>query len=479
MDDFCNNGGREQPDGSDFAPSPRGGSGVAALSGFARLRSRVAPSSPTVQIGAISLVDQAVVSGTSFLTTVIVGRTCGADGLGMYALAFTVVVLISCGQESLISTPYAVYRARVEPHARAAYAGSVLLHFGLLAAIASLGFAAAAAAMQWLPEHGEAATMLWVLAGVMPLILLRELVRRLGFAHLGFAAVLAADATVAAVQLSGLALLAAADALSPATAYASMGLSCALAAAVWLALSRIPFTLRLDVVVDHLRRNLRLGRWIFAAMMALMLQLSSVQWLVAALLGISETGVFVACMSVVMLVNPFVQGVSNVLVPKTALAYADGGNRALRRVVWRATELVGLAMAGFCGVVVVAGEPLLTLLYGREYVGHRDLLILLAVALTIRSLSMPSYNGLQAADRADYTFFANLLGLVVTTCLALGLATPWGVAGAGWALLAGEAVAAGARWTAFRHVMRAVPSADSAMTRASVLVGPSLSRERG
>lgn len=41
----------------------------------------------------LSLLDQAVVSGTSFITTLLIGRICGAEELGIYSLAFTLIVL--------------------------------------------------------------------------------------------------------------------------------------------------------------------------------------------------------------------------------------------------------------------------------------------------------------------------------------------------------------------------------------------------
>src|SRR5438105_2895107 len=53
--------------------------------------------------GVLAVADQAVVSGTSFLTTVLIGRWCGPGELGIYSLGVTLLVSWVCVQESLIA----------------------------------------------------------------------------------------------------------------------------------------------------------------------------------------------------------------------------------------------------------------------------------------------------------------------------------------------------------------------------------------
>src|SRR5436190_12762522 len=73
----------------------------------------------------VALVDQALVSGTRFLATIIVGRYCGAGELGTYTLAFSLLVLVGCFQEAIVTTPYAVFGQRLRRRSRATYAGAV------------------------------------------------------------------------------------------------------------------------------------------------------------------------------------------------------------------------------------------------------------------------------------------------------------------------------------------------------------------
>src|SRR3954463_3310893 len=83
-----------------------------------------------------ALVDQGLVSGTRFLTTIIIGRYCGAGDLGTYSLAFSVLVLGGCFQEAIVTTPYAVLGQRLRRRSRTTYAGGIArMHF--VAAVAS------------------------------------------------------------------------------------------------------------------------------------------------------------------------------------------------------------------------------------------------------------------------------------------------------------------------------------------------------
>ncbi len=64
------------------------------------------------QTHALALADQAVVSGTSFLTMVVVGRSTSASELGLYSIASSLLVASVTIQDSLISLPYTIQRHR-------------------------------------------------------------------------------------------------------------------------------------------------------------------------------------------------------------------------------------------------------------------------------------------------------------------------------------------------------------------------------
>ena len=64
--------------------------------------------------GIISLADQAVASATNFVTGIIIARTCSKEELGLYMLGFSLILLMTDFQTSLITTPYMVYAPRLK-----------------------------------------------------------------------------------------------------------------------------------------------------------------------------------------------------------------------------------------------------------------------------------------------------------------------------------------------------------------------------
>ena len=78
--------------------------------------------------GIVSLADQAVASATNFLTGVIIARACSKEELGLYMLGFSLILLMTDFQTSLITTPYMVYAPRLKGSAHALYTGSTLIH---------------------------------------------------------------------------------------------------------------------------------------------------------------------------------------------------------------------------------------------------------------------------------------------------------------------------------------------------------------
>src|SRR5262245_24649164 len=56
----------------------------------------------------LSIFDQGVVSGTSFVTSVLIGRLCSQEDLGVYSLALSVVFILRGIQGELTSTPYMI-----------------------------------------------------------------------------------------------------------------------------------------------------------------------------------------------------------------------------------------------------------------------------------------------------------------------------------------------------------------------------------
>jgi O-antigen/teichoic acid export membrane protein len=407
-----------------------------------------------------ALADQAVVSGTSFITTIVIGRWCLPSELGIYSLGISLLVSWLAVQESVISLPYIIYRQRPVQGTPPEHAGGSLAHNALLSvlAIAVLGVTA----MGLSARGAELAAVTWALAGVVPFALLREFGRRFAFAHLKVARSLMLDLAVAVIQLAGLGWLAWTARLTATTACAAIGNACALVGGAWLYLARGNFAIRADQVWATMEKSWRVGKWLFASQLTLLVQGYITYWLLAWVAGTAATGVYAACMSVVLFSNPFTMGVSNILAPKAALALHEGGGARLQREVIRDSLLLGAAMALFCALVSLAGEDVVRLLYhGKAYEGHGHVIVVLALALLASAVGFPASNALACMERPRAIFWAGLFAVVVTVGLVYWLVVKWGLVGAAYGFLAGNVAGSVGRWIAFLALVpRSGPIAD-------------------
>lgn len=408
---------------------------------------------PAAVRSVLALADQAVVSGVSFLTTVLIGRLAGPDELGLYSLGFSLVLLVLSVQQSLVTAPYTVYCHRTREGGQAEYAGSVLLHSAALMIVAMLGLAgwSLAAGAGFGPPR--LAGVVWVLVGTAPCLLLRDFARGYALAHLRVPTVLALDGAVAAGQVIGLAGLAVCGRLTAGGAFLVMGLSCLPVAAGWLVAARREFAPRPAAARGELRRSWSFAKWVFAGQMVANLNSDVfIVWLLAVVLGKGATGVFAACFTVVLFSNPFILGVNQILTPQIAHAFAAGGRDELRRVARKADLLVVGVMSLFCLVVMVWGGTALRLIYGAEYAGHQATVTVLALAILASNASMGAGKGLWVLDRPDANLMARLVGLAVTVAVASCLIGRWEVFGVACGWLAGSVADSAARYIAFARL---------------------------
>jgi O-antigen/teichoic acid export membrane protein len=396
----------------------------------------------------LAVLDQVVVSGTSFLALVMIGRATSAGELGVYALSISLLIWLLTSQEALITIPYTVQQHRPQG-TPTEHAGDSLTLSGLLSALATVMLGASALGMSALHAPPEMVGMTWALAAVAPFALLREFGRRFAFAQLRAGTALMLDVAAAATQLGVLGLLAWTDRLSASTALAAIAVGGGLAGTAWLFLARGNFAVRGDQLPKTMRQSWSLGKWLLATQLMVMMQVQINYWLLAWIADTTATGVYAACMSVASLANPMLLGSANILNARAALALKEGSAR-LRREAIRDSLLLGMAMIVFCASILFAGNDLMHLLYpGQAYADHGHTVMVLALAPLAVALGLPAWSGLTSIGRSREVFFTGSLGVVLTAVLAWFLVAGSGLQGAAYAFLGGTVARSAARWLVF------------------------------
>jgi O-antigen/teichoic acid export membrane protein len=398
---------------------------------------------------ALALADQAVVSGASFLTMVVIGRFAAPSQLGLYAIGASLLVSSINIQDSLISLPYTIQRHRTLG-TPAEHAGSSLTLSALLSSLATLVLSLTALALSVRGVEPGLQAMTWAVAAVVPFALLRQFGRRFAFAHLHIGQALMLDSTVALMQLAGLGWLGWTGRISGATAIAALGAACASIAIVWLYLSRHNLAIPGNRVRATAQQSWALGKWLFACQIATSLQWYVAYWVLAVVLGTTATGIYAACVSVVLFANPLIMGLSNIFMPRAVLAFEEGGGAQLRRQVIRDSLLLGAVMTLFCLIIVLVGEDLMRLLYhGKAYEGHGHIVTVLALGLLASAAAMPPANALASIERASASFWTWSFGTALTVVLVWWLVIRWGLSGAASGFFVGNLAVLGGSWIAF------------------------------
>lgn len=390
-----------------------------------------------VQKGFLALADQGVVSATGLATSVVIGRLATPAELGIYYLALNIVLFVRGLQEQTISTPYMIYHHRREGAEAAAYAGSCLMHQMALAALTVAGLLVVTHVLPSGFGLGYMSPTLYVLLFAAPILLLREYVRHISFAHLRMGAALGLDVVVGILQIVGLLILARFALLSAAHAYGVIAIACSVAVYAWFWRVRLPMRLKGDRFLSDWRHNWSFGKWAVAGQLVGSASIFLLPWILTHARGTDATGVFAAALTLVGLSNVFMMGVANYLTPKSVRAYATGGVRGLRRVL-RTTAFFFMATLGplFLAVWLV-GEPIALMVYGDQYAGMRAVMALLALSFLVNSLGVTASNGLYAMEHIRSNFTADLWMTGIGLAAAVALVYPFGVIGAAWARLIG------------------------------------------
>jgi O-antigen/teichoic acid export membrane protein len=376
-----------------------------------------------------------------------IGRWTNPIELGLYAIGVSTLQAFLTVQAALISLPYTVQRH--SPIGTAAErAGNALMQCGLLS-ILTIAILAVAAFGLGAHDARPEVVLILTLAGVAPFVLLREFGRQFAFAHLHAGRALWLDGAVVAIQLAALSWLGLTGRLTSSSAYAAIGVGCALPSLLWLYLARADFAIRMAQLRTAMKRSWSLGKWVFGSNISYALQVYLTYLLLAWLVGKSATGIYAAGLSIATLCNPLILGLGNILLPRGVLAFKEGNIARLQREVTWDLLLRVAPMALFCLVIFLVGEELLYLLYGSEYAGHAYLLSVLTFMILAAVAGFPASNALLSMEHPREIFQADVLSAALAVALIWLFVGEWGLLGAAYASLIGNLVRTTGYWIAF------------------------------
>ncbi len=418
----------------------------------ARVRRLIASQPHTTQ-AILSLTDQAIFSGTSFVTAVIVGRATPPDVLGLYYLTLTIAYIAIGLQEAMIAAPYAILAARRTGRDLVEFTGSTWIHYFAWSGMCVLGLVTGVAALRFSGGAGVVVG-LETLIVVLPLLLLRECIRRFAFARLRPATALMIDAAVSAFQLGSLLTLWYMDRLTLVAIFVTMALSCALPSFAWLFMNRSStIFVRQRILPDWLAKW-SIAQWSLASFLLSNTIPFVMPWIVDVVNGEVAAGIYGASATLIGVTNVLILGVSNFLMPKAAEALADRGARGLRRVLLAMALLFVVLIGAFCITIFVTGDAIPVFVYGAEFKGTGALVATLSANILVAALGMIAAQGMLVVGRQKHNFVIDICMFSTTMIAAAFLVPRSGPLGAAQASLLGVLLGTLLRTVVLQQVLR-------------------------
>lgn len=408
----------------------------------ARIRSLV--SGKAGRLGFWAVLDQGLFSLTNFLTAVIIGRCCGPAELGVYVLAFSVVMLSVCLARATLVSPYVVVSQELHGSRLQSMRGTLLIAIWTLGSVSAVVACVVAFAL-------ESGGIAFALALAMPAALFRDFLRRLSIAELQVKSAVGLDWVIGCLQIGLLCSLWRSGQLTAQSALMACSAIWAVVAVVWLYAMRGQFRIQAREFHENFAHIWPIGRWVGMSQMISTTQAFVLPWILAVVHSIELAGAYGACWTVVQIASPAIEGLGNLLSPALARSASQGAWKSLLYRVRVATCVFGLMMAGLLSFVLLLGGQALMWIYGAGYAQHYGVLVLLTLAAAAINLGIPASKALTQLGRAETNFWITLMSLCLTVGAAGTLLYLLGEHGAALGLIVGAACATVFRWIQLRN----------------------------
>jgi O-antigen/teichoic acid export membrane protein len=376
--------------------------------------------------------DQGLFALSNVALHILLARLLAPADYGVFAVAYSLFVLLSSVHMGLVVEPMMVFGAgRFRDHS-ATYWRTVRLGHWAISAGGSMILVLGGIVLRPYMQSALPSALL-MLGLVSPLMLLLVLTRRACYVYLEPSLPALAGLVYMAFVLLGAWLLASHGWLSPASALGLMGLGSAVSAGFLLLPLRQPGEVsRPGVGRKAIRDHWGYGRWAIGATTAGWIP-ANVFYLVLPLWGgLEATAALRALMNLALPLQHTYSAVGAVLVPHlvrvrgTARWSSALTSVFLFFIVGAALYWLGLGLLG---------RPLVELLYGGTYTSHAGLLWVIGLVPLAGAGIMVAGSALRALERPKLVFAANSASGALALSLGLGLVLSWGVGGAAVAMV--------------------------------------------
>jgi O-antigen/teichoic acid export membrane protein len=391
--------------------------------------------------------DQVLISGTNFLTTVLIARALLPSVFGTFTLVYSALLLANIFQSTLITQAHNVLGANRtgEPYRRytTSTALSQLMLLGIEAAISLIVVLVA----QW-KGSPNTRLLMWVAPAIIAWQL-QEFIRRVLYTECRFAAAFWNDSISYGVQTILVAFLWFTKELTGVSAM--FALTVTSAAAVILGLYQIQKSLEWNFDPSILFENWTFGKWLIGG--ELVQWFASLQlylFLAAYMLGTHATGELKAAQTIFGPTRVFSFYLGTVLPIRFARALAKKGSQAVDSLLLHSAIRVLPLLGLYCFLIALFPRLLMQLMFGRDYAGTPAVLSLYSIYAFMTYAQTLLVSVLTAKRLTHTIFIANVYGTLITLAMSYWIISYFKVAGATIAIGISSLIITAYLWHAYQ-----------------------------
>jgi O-antigen/teichoic acid export membrane protein len=427
---------------------------------FTQVRKYCSRGLPWAKKGSLALLDQALISGSNFLLSILLARWLTVAQYGAFALAFSIFLLLASAHESLVTEPMMVFGPSSYDDRRREYLGAVLWIEAALGLVFVGVLVSAALVAHHYAARGDFAGALAALCVSTPCVFLFWVARYSFYLQQRPGRAATGSALYSAILLAGTALVFQRGVLSPFTAFLVIAFG-ALATAAFM-LVRLKPVLKRGSNPD-LRsvwnRHWDYGRWALGTAGMRWIPGNASYALTGTLLGLADVGTLKALLNFFLPLGQAVNSFGLVFQPYLSGVFGREGRSATRTPV----RLLALLYLGggivYWVLLSVFRVPFLRLLYGGKFLESAHLVPWVCCGAVLTVVSYAPSMGLRAIQSPSSIFVAYCVAGAVSVVFGTVAIWLYGLAGAiGSFVLSGMAVLAVASVLYARKVRASVPN---------------------
>ncbi|WP_211828562.1 lipopolysaccharide biosynthesis protein [Kistimonas asteriae] len=365
-----------------------------------------------------AIADQTLVSGANFLTGIVLARLLGIESYGVFTLAWLVVLFFNSLQLATIIQPLMSLSPKYEGDKLKEFYGSMLFIQLLWIIIYLLIICIGIFFQNQFESISEISEYIVPVFSVLIAFQIQDFIRRLFFTLSQPTKAFLSDSISYLGRISVFLLL---------YYFGKLTITNTLYAITFVSLVAIvpSFRIRNSIKLFHshhllnFKENFDFSKWLLGS--ALLQWTTGNYFFVVAgvLLGPIAVGAVKACQNIIGITHILFQAMEN-FVPSQATRALRKGIKELKNYLLKLVCIGGIGTGLIIIIVVLFSEPLITLVYGEEYLEYSYLMNWFGVLYCLSYLSLPIRAGLRAVEKNSVIFY----GYIISTGFSLLSAKP-------------------------------------------------------